>query len=147
MGQVFETQRRVEFCETDAAGIVHFSSYVRYMEQAEHEFWRSLGTSVMQPLGDGVTQGWPRVRVECDFRGVARFEDVLSVELVIENLGQKSIRFRFEFKSEERVIASGRLTTVCCRVEHGQELKSIPISDELRELLGPYVVGDVCDSV
>ena len=36
MAEAFHYRRRVEFCETDAAGIVHFSAYFQYMEQAEH---------------------------------------------------------------------------------------------------------------
>ena len=37
-------QRRVEFSETDAAGIVHFSNFFRYMEGAEHAFLRRWAT-------------------------------------------------------------------------------------------------------
>ena len=36
-------KRRVEFAETDMAGQVHFSNFFRYMEAAEHAFFRSLG--------------------------------------------------------------------------------------------------------
>ena len=39
-------RRRVEFSETDMAGIVHYSNFFRYMEAAEHEFFRALGFSV-----------------------------------------------------------------------------------------------------
>ena len=39
----FITHRRVEFSDTDMAGIVHFANFYRYMEQAEHDFFRSLG--------------------------------------------------------------------------------------------------------
>lgn len=39
----FQTSRRVEFCDTDMAGIVHFANFFRYMEAAEHELFRNLG--------------------------------------------------------------------------------------------------------
>jgi acyl-CoA thioesterase FadM len=42
----FSLERRVEFCDTDSAGIAHFSSVAVYMEQAEHALFRSLGMSV-----------------------------------------------------------------------------------------------------
>ena len=42
----FSYERRVEFCETDSAGIAHFSSLAIYMEQAEHALFRSIGLSV-----------------------------------------------------------------------------------------------------
>lgn len=41
----------MEFCETDSAGIAHFSSLAIYMEQAEHALFRSLGLSVF-PQGN-----------------------------------------------------------------------------------------------
>ena len=42
----FSHQRRVEFSDTDMAGIVHFANYLRYVESAEHALWRHLGGSV-----------------------------------------------------------------------------------------------------
>ena len=35
--------RRVQFHETDLAGLVHFSIFFRYMEEAEHALWRAAG--------------------------------------------------------------------------------------------------------
>ena len=43
MAHAFTMQRRVEFAETDMAGILHFSNYFRFMESVEHAFFRSLG--------------------------------------------------------------------------------------------------------
>ena len=46
MTKLFHTTRRVEFGETDLAGVVHFANFFRYMESAEVEFLRSRGVSV-----------------------------------------------------------------------------------------------------
>ena len=40
MPEPYRTTRRVEFRDTDAAGIVHFSAFFFYMESVEHEFLR-----------------------------------------------------------------------------------------------------------
>ena len=56
--------RRVEFRDTDAAGIMHFSTYFTYMEEAEHELFRQLGTTVMQKVDDETTISWPRVAAD-----------------------------------------------------------------------------------
>lgn len=138
MSQVFSTHRRVEFCETDAAGIAHFSSFLCYMEQAEHQFLRSLGTSVINPLGDGWHLSWPRVHVECDYRGSARFEDDLRIALRVTKLGTKSVTYSFEFLLAERVIAQGQTVAVCCRVKHGEPLESIAIPAPLAAQLADY---------
>ena len=43
----FQLSRRVEFSDTDMAGIMHFSNFFRFMEAAETAFLRSLGLSVV----------------------------------------------------------------------------------------------------
>ena len=56
----FTITRRVEFSETDMAGIVHFSNFCRYMEHAEHAFFRSLDRSIVDPA---LGIGWPRALI------------------------------------------------------------------------------------
>ncbi len=144
MTKKFVTQRRVEFCETDAAGIVHFASYLCYMEQAEHELLRSIGLSVCQPQEDGWHLSWPRVRVECDFQGSARFEEVLTVHVSVARLGTKSVTYHFEFLRGVEAIATGRVIAVCCLVKTGYPLQSIAIPDNFIELLKTYHLQTDC---
>lgn len=143
MGKVFTTQRRVEFCETDAGGIVHFSSYLCYMEQAEHAFLRSIGQSVVQPLPAGGYLSWPRVRVECSYSAPARFEEVLSVFLKIIRMGSKSVTYRVEFRSAgDSPVAQGTIVAVCCHIsDHGNSISSIDIPKPLREVMSEYIDG------
>src|SRR6185436_17612716 len=74
----FTTTRRVEFGDTDMAGIMHFSNFFRFMEAAESDFLRSLGLSVSW-FEDGTKWGFPRVSAACDFKKPAKFQDVLSI--------------------------------------------------------------------
>ncbi len=143
--EVFVTERRVEFCETDAAGIVHFAAMICYMEQAEHAFWRHLESSVVQSLPTGGRLSWPRVRVECDYRGTARFEDLLQVSVRLARLGSKSLTFAFELSREGQIIAEGKMVTVCCEVQPNQPLSSVPIPDSLRKKLQPLVSAEVME--
>ena len=53
MSEVFRTTRRIEFCETDMAGIVHFANFYIFMEQAEHELFRTLGLELIDRQDDG----------------------------------------------------------------------------------------------
>ena len=122
----FQTQRRVEFRDTDAAGIVHFSAFFVYMEQAEHELLRSLGLSVVSHDDEGEIS-WPRISATCDFRNPARFEDLLDVEVTIERLGSKSVVYAFRFTRGGVEIATGSLTSVCCRIRPGHAPKSVGI--------------------
>jgi 4-hydroxybenzoyl-CoA thioesterase/acyl-CoA thioester hydrolase len=133
--------RRVEFRDTDAAGIMHFSAYFTYMEEAEHELFRQLGTTVMQKVDEDTTISWPRVAAECQYRGSARFEDIIQIEVSVRRLGTSSVTFAFEFSVGDEPIATGTMTTVCCRFAKGQPPKSIPIDEPLRDRLSAMLVG------
>lgn len=123
----FTTTRRIEFAETDMAGIAHFANFNRYMEETEHEFFRSLGLSIMWRTDDGATIGWPRVSASCSFEAPAYFEDVLQVRLTVERKGVKSLTLGFEFRRGETRIARGQLKTVCCLLRKGEPMRSIEI--------------------
>jgi acyl-CoA thioester hydrolase len=124
----YQTTRRVEFRDTDAAGIMHFSAFFNYMEQVEHEFLRHLGLSVITRDEEG-TISWPRVSASCDYRGAVQFEDILDVEVQVVRQGEKSVTYAFAFSHGKRPVAQGQLTTVCCRLDAKAPPRSIPIPD------------------
>ncbi len=130
----FVYTRRVDFGETDMAGIMHFSNYFRYMEAAETAFLRTLGLSVNWSEG-GVQYGFPRVAVACDYARPVRFEDELQIAVVIEKLGTKSIQYRYEFRRDGIDIAVGRITAVFCRSVHPEPMASIAIPESIRTKL------------
>ena len=128
MHSEFHTTRRVEFSDTDMAGIVHFSRFFVFMEAAEHAFLRALGTSVSTEW-DGNKIGWPRLEATCTYLSPAVFEDVLDIHLKVIRKGTKSLTYRFDFFREETAIARGELSTVCCICNPGEKIRSIPIPD------------------
>jgi acyl-CoA thioester hydrolase len=82
-------RRRVQFHETDAAGIVHFSRFFLYMEEAEHALWREAGLSIARGVS-GV--GFPRVAAGFEFCKPLRFEDEFDISIRIAEIRQKTIR-------------------------------------------------------
>jgi 4-hydroxybenzoyl-CoA thioesterase/acyl-CoA thioester hydrolase len=147
MPEVFRTTRRVEFCETDAAGIAHFSSFFLYMEQAEHAFLRSVGLSVSSDLPGAAPHAapvhisWPRVKAECEFKSPVKFESLLDIAVRIARMGEKSVTYAFEITENGRPVASGRMISVCCAVAPGQPACAMPIPAFIRERLAPFVFG------
>lgn len=137
MTEPYRSQRRVEFRDTDAAGIAHFSVFFNYMEEVEHEFLRSRGLSVVMHDAEGVLS-WPRVSAHCDYQGAVRFEDLVDVELNVDRIGKKSVTYRFVFRHGQRQVAEGRLTAVCCRMEQDAP-RAVPIPDEIAARLSSNV--------
>jgi acyl-CoA thioester hydrolase len=131
----FRISRRIDFVDTDMAGIIHFSNYFRYMEFAEVAFLRERGLSVTMTQGLE-TISFPRVSATCDFLHPVRFEDVVEIEVRVERVGRKSVTYTFDFTHQGKPVAKGRLSAVCCRIRPGvHDLESIDIPDEIRTAL------------
>ena len=113
MPHEYHTKRRIEFSDTDMAGIVHFARFFVFMESAEHEFLRSLGTSVATEW-EGNKIGWPRLAASCEYLKPVKFEDELEIHLTIARKGTKSLTYQFRFYERQRKlkVAHGQLTSV-----------------------------------
>src|SRR5512132_557202 len=115
MAYEFKASRRVEFSETDMAGIVHFSNFFRYMETAEHGFYRSLGWSVILDQFDPPL-GFPRVHAACDYKKPLRFEELLEIHLLVREKRSRVLKYFFRFNkvsetgAAAELVATGELT-------------------------------------
>jgi acyl-CoA thioester hydrolase len=132
-------QVRVPFSDVDSSQRIHFTAMLRYMEIAEHELARSLGFPY------AITQKtlvFPRVHVECDYlRGIS-YDDELTIEAHVEQVGQSSWTVAFQAYFTEEIkqsglaegkpAARGRMTMVAMDPASGRA-RSLP--DELRAAL------------
>ena len=136
MPPTFVTSHRVEFFETDLAGIVHFANYYRFMEQAEHAFFRSLGLKIHDTLPDGTVFGWPRVAASCSFSAPARYEDDIEIRVTVVRRTRRSLTTTYEFRRGETLLAAGEMKTAYCIVPGGGGLQSVDMPCEFFERLG-----------
>lgn len=137
MPERFQTSRRVQFHQTDAAGIIHFSAFVTWMEEAEHELLRHCGLSVLSRDAQGAIS-WPRVALGCEFLRPVRFEDEVAVEVSLARLGASSVTYQFAFRHGGEVLARGTMTSVCCRLSEQAPPQKIEIPESFRTALRPY---------
>lgn len=134
MAEPFSITRRVEFGDTDMAGIMHFANFFRFMEVAETAFLRGRGLSVAW-THDGAAYGFPRVSAACDFAKPLRFEDEVTIHVTVEKVGKKSVSYRFAFSKGGTPVAEGRMSSVYCRKgTHGQ-IESLDIPPDIRAKL------------
>ena len=136
MSQPYITSHRVEFFETDLAGIVHFANYYRFMEMAEHSFFRSLGLKIHDTLPDGTVFGWPRVSATCSFNAPARYEDELEIRVTVIRRTLRSLTTAYEFRRGDTVLATGEMKTAYCIVPEDGKLQSVDMPAEYFERLG-----------
>ena len=136
MAYHFIAKHRVEFFETDLAGIVHFANYYRFMEQAEHAFFRSLGLKIHDTLPDGTVFGWPRVAASCSFNSPARYEDEVEITVTVVRRTARSLTTTYEFRRGETLLATGEMKTAYCIVPAGGGLQSVNMPVEYFDRLG-----------
>ncbi len=131
----FITTRRVEFCDTDLAGIVHFANFYRYMEQAEHAFFRAHGLKIHGVLADGTKYGWPRVNAMCSFHSPAFYEQVVEVRITIIRRSPRSLTTKYDFFHCETLLANGEMKTAFCVFPVGEPMRSANLPDEIANRL------------
>lgn len=136
MAYEFKVTRRVEFSETDMAGIVHYSNFFKYMETAEHAFFRSLGFSIVTRNIE-TPVGWPRVHAECDYRQPLFFEDEVEIQLLVAEKRSKTLSYLFRFRKLNSVppieVARGKLTVVCVTHHADGQMTACSIPREIAD--------------
>ena len=120
-------RRRVEFADTDAAGVAHFSRLLAMVEEAEHAFFRERGIPILTK-----DSAWPVVRVEVDFCGACRFGEEIEIRLSDFQPGKSSLAYRFEATVESRKVFSGKMTK--CHISP-ESMRPAEISGEILESL------------
>lgn len=127
--------RRVAFTETDAAGIVHFSNYFRYFEDAEHALWREAGLRIH--AADS-TIGWPRVSVTCDYHRPLEFEQEFEICVSVAEITGRTIRYEGTIVRNGERVARATWKVACVVRLPGGGMKSTNIPADVVGRLAPF---------
>ena len=120
------------------AGIVHYSNFFRFMETAEHGFYRSLGFSVTLNQLDPPL-GFPRVHAACDYKKPLKFEDLVEIHLLVKEKRSRVLTYFFRFSkilpegsgSAPLLVATGVLTVVCVAHYADGKMEAMAIPEEI----------------
>lgn len=120
---------RVYYEDTDAAGVVYYANYLKFMERARTEWLRSLGYE--QDLlreRDGIIFAVRAVQVEYHYP--ARFNDALEVSASMAKKGRASLTFRQQVRraADARLLCGGEIKIACVDVKI---MRSAPIPKTL----------------
>ena len=134
MGKSIETQVRVRFADTDADGGVYFANYLTYFAGARHELFRKVGIDIRR-LAEEDGLRMLSVETSCRYRAMAYFDDLLTVRVSVERLGNTSSTFSFEIvrpdENGETLIATGNMTLVVV----DRQTRPVTIPPYVREAL------------
>ena len=131
----FRTAFRVVWSETDAAGVVHYSNYFRFFERVEEEFYRHLGFTFKDTSEKGLW--FPRVEAFCQYKKPARFNDLIEVELTVDEMKEKSLKYGFKIFNKETalLLATGYIVLVAANKKTG---KATQIPQDIVNKLAPF---------
>ena len=128
MANSITIRRRVQWIDTDAAGVWHHSVVIRWTEEAEVELHRQLGI-IEQTFG-----ATPRIRTEFTFDTPVRFDDQVDITLTVTALGDTSVTYGVDVTCGPGRVASGRMVTVLIDRDTGEKR---PWPEDLRAALRP----------
>ena len=119
---------RVRYSECDAQTVVFNSRYGDYVDVAVNEFLRALGYASQLVSGE---LDFQLVKQTTEWRGPARFDQVLAASVFASRIGSTSFTFTTEFRiaGDDRVICT--VETVYVMVDT-HTLTKKPIPDEIR---------------
>ncbi len=110
--QPFRFPVRVYYEDTDAAGVVYYANYLKFMERARTEWLAAIGYPLAAFEREHGVMFVVR-RCEIDFRLPARLNDTLEVTVEIEQRGASRLVARQEIRRGDAVITSARVTLAC----------------------------------
>ena len=138
-----EVQIRVRYAETDQMGYVYHGNYAAYFEVARTEAFRQLGIRYRDLEGQGV--GMPVGELHTRFRRPARYDDLLTVKVLLRELAVGSrVNFEYELYNETgNLLTTGNTLMVFVNSSTG---RPVPVPDSIREKLAPYFSPDETES-
>ncbi|AGT32310.1 4-hydroxybenzoyl-CoA thioesterase [Geobacillus genomosp. 3] len=135
-----EFQVRVNFGDTDAAGIVYYPNYFKWFDIAGHQFFRSIGLPPAKLMKEQNII-LPLLDVGCTFERPLYYDDIITIKTAVEEVNRKTIKLRHEvFRGEVRT-GYGFELRGWVKEENGR-IFAVPIPDDVRQLLEEEGIGE-----
>jgi acyl-CoA thioester hydrolase len=122
----FSLPVRVYYEDTDAAGVVYYANYLRFLERARTEWLACLGHPLTElERRHGIV--FVVRRIEVDYKLPARLADALDVTVAIETLGRASLTLQQQVLRSDQTLLTARVMLACVDREHFKPVR-IPIA-------------------
>lgn len=131
MGLCHSMDVRIYYEDTDAGGVVYHANYIKYLERARTEYFRSHGIFVAELAKNGFV--FPVVRLEIDFKAPALHDDLLSVATCPTRVSGSSFTLcqKIVRQNDDKLLVEGLVTLAC--INPALKARRVPL--EIRRLL------------
>lgn len=123
-------QLRVYYEDTDAAGIVYYANYLRFIERGRTELLRTLGHDQNALMKEGIAFAVRSAGVE--FLKPARLDDLLIVETAVAALGRAQVTFGQRILRDGELLLDAKIRVACIDPARG---RPIPMPRTLHQQL------------
>ncbi len=134
----FVTTDYIRWEDIDLAGIARYSAYTRFLDIAETDLYRSLGTPLSK-LHAQYKVWLPRKVMHIEYSSPARLDDQIVIVAYFSNIGRTSVTMNVDLFHEDRksLLAAAHLVLVCVDIE----LRKIALPPEFRELVERHIMS------
>ena len=132
-----EYRVKVQWGDTDAAGIVFYPNYYKWMDEATHELFSRIGYPTHQLLEDQIVI--PLLETHCTYKKPVHYNVDLSVQLQVEYVKDKVFKVLYSFYLENELVAEGYGVRAWATL--GDRLRAVSIPNHVRNLLLEQKVG------
>ncbi|WP_026573056.1 acyl-CoA thioesterase [Bacillus sp. UNC438CL73TsuS30] len=125
-----EYKLKVRWGDTDAAGIVFYPNFYKWMDEATHEYFAEIGFPISSLIKDK-QMNIPLLETHCQFKSPLFYEDEICITTTVELVKKKVFKATHLFTRGEQPIAEGYELRAWTSFENG--LKAIEIPDEIKQ--------------
>jgi len=122
----------VHWVDTDVAGVMHFTNYLRYFEACEEEFYRSISSNFDEMrVKYGIA--FPRVEAHCRYKAPCRFNDVFEVTMRVREVAEKTLTYDFQAirQHDGKLAAEGYIKCIAVN----SEWKAVKLPSDLAKAI------------
>jgi len=113
-------QLRVYYEDTDAAGIVYYANYFRFLERGRTEFLRTMGHDQHALMQEGIAFAVRSVSAE--FLKPAKLDDLLTIETAVAKLGRAQVSFAQRILRDNELLLDAKIRVACIDPARGRPM-------------------------
>ena len=132
---IFTVEKRIRFQHCDPAGIVFYPQYFYLLSETMEDFMEAAG----KPQHEQISvrkRGWPIVKLEVDFVGMARYGETIAIDVSLRRIGGASLGIDYRVRTGEGDRLNARSTVVHVDLATS---KAVPIPDDVRAAFLPWL--------
>jgi acyl-CoA thioester hydrolase len=118
-----KTDIRVIYGDTDQMGVVYYGNYLRYFEAARNEWLRAKGATYRE-LEASHAIYLPVAEVKVNYKRPARYDDLVTVEARLGELGRVTLRFDYRVMRGEQLLVQGHTIHAC--ISREGDIRELP---------------------